>query len=286
MKQKNVLVLPAVNTLPQVITNISKEYTFTPGSYRNIEIQFNNEDVTIFHSGIDINSFDAVWLSSRWDSRDIAFAISLYLKKNLVQHTIAESASSKVTDLMKFALAGLNIPNTWYSPKGDISCYINNIEEICKYPMVIKDTLGSKGKYSSFIISSEDLLSTKASLPETKQYIIQEYVPNDYEWGLLFANNKIVSAEKSYPKKGEYRNNACHGATELFVPINEIPSEVALLAQKAADILNLKWCRVDILVDKSTQVPYLLEVNRFPGITENSDEVSGAELYLEALLGA
>jgi len=46
----------------------------------------------------------------------------------------------------------------------------------------------------------------------------------------LVANNKVVSAERSYPKKGDYRNNAGAGATEYFVNISDIPEEIKNIA--------------------------------------------------------
>ncbi|EKD32360.1 MAG: hypothetical protein ACD_77C00116G0002, partial [uncultured bacterium] len=42
------------------------------------------------------------------------------------------------------------------------------------------------------------------------------------------------------------------------------------------------WSRADIIIDKRTGLPYLLEVNRNPGITAGSDEVNGAYTYLAA----
>lgn len=254
------------------------------GSYNKLEIHFIDGGVTIFHKGVDIREYDKIWLSSMWQTRDIAYAVHLYLEANKISHTRAEQATSKVTDQMKVALAGLKTPNTWYSTKSNITNHVKNIESICKYPLVIKDTIGSRGRYASFISNVYDLVATSISLDSAKKYLYQEFIPNDYEWGVLIANGQIVSAEKSYPKVGEYRNNACNGATEVFVPVNEIPKNIQELTLKAAKVLDLDWSRVDILEDKNTGVPYILEANRYPGITTKSDEVTGAMTYLQSVL--
>jgi glutathione synthase/RimK-type ligase-like ATP-grasp enzyme len=185
---------------------------------------------------------------------------------------------------MKLSLAGLRSPNTWYSTRHNLSIFVKSIESVCKYPMVIKDTLGSRGRYASYISNTDDLIATSLSLPDTKSYLIQEFIPNDYEWGVLVANDVIVSAERSYPKTGEYRNNECNGAVEIFTDVEKIPKDIQELVLKSAKVLNLSWCRVDILEDKNTGIPYVLEVNRFPGITSKSEEVVAATKFLESVL--
>lgn len=282
--KKKALIIPAISAIKEAIKSYADTYDFTLGSYKHLEIEFTEDGVQVFHKGIDLKDYDKVWLSSVWGTRDIAYAIHLYLEAYNIPNTGAEQACSKVVDQMKFALAGLRTPNTWYSSRHKLSPYLDNIEEICKYPMVIKDTMGSRGKYASYISDAEDLVTTSLSLPASKRYLVQEFVPNECEWGILVANSVIVSAEKSYPKKGEYRNNSCNGATEVFLPVEEIPKHIQELTLISAKTLDLTWCRVDILEDKNTGKPYVLEVNRFPGITSKSDEVRGVEKFLSSIL--
>lgn len=279
-----ILIIPAVGTLCEVIKKYKNKYDFVFGSYRNLEIHFEQTGITILHKGVNIKEYDKVWISSMWETRDIAYTLNLYLEANNIPHTYTESTCSKITDQMKLAIAGLKTPNTWYSTKKNISCYVGSIEKVCKYPMVIKDTFGSRGKYASYISNVYDLVATRISLPENKRYMVQEFIPNDYEWGVLVVNGTIVSAEKSYPKVGEHRNNACNGAKEVFVPVSKIPKEIQELVIKSAKVLNLNWCRVDILEDKNTGTSYILEVNRYPGITSKSNEVKGAEKFLSEFL--
>jgi ribosomal protein L6P/L9E len=78
---------------------------------------------------------------------------------------------------------------------------------------------------------------------------------------------KVVSGEKSYPSRGEFRNNTCNGAEEHFVDVESIPENIRDIAVRASGLLGLSWSRADIIIDKLTGLPYLLEVNRYPGIT-------------------
>jgi len=94
------------------------------------------------------------------------------------------------------------------------------------------------------------------------------------------ADGKVVSGEKSYPRCGEFRNNTCNGAKEVFVNPVDIPESVKEMAVQSAKALKLSWSRADIVVDKYTNLPYLMEVNRRPMLTTDSMEIDGAHTFL------
>ena len=96
----------------------------------------------------------------------------------------------------------------------------------------------------------------------------------------MVVNGVVVAGERSYPAEGEFRNNARNGADERFVDVAEIPEEIRTMAIRASGCLGLFWSRADIIIDRETGRPYLLEVNRYPGITAGSDEVTGAYTFL------
>jgi len=68
----------------------------------------------------------------------------------------------------------------------------------------------------------------------------------------------------------------------VFVETKDIPRPIQDIAIKASEILGLSWSRSDIIVDKNTDIPYLLEVNRCPGITSGTSEVFGAQQFLKS----
>ena len=98
----------------------------------------------------------------------------------------------------------------------------------------------------------------------------------------MVANGAVVSGEKSYPCQGEFRNNTCNGAQEVFVDPLDIPQAIKEIAIKNSVLLNLSWSRSDIIIDKNTQRPYVLEVNRLPGISAKTSEVEGAYKFLSS----
>ncbi len=276
---KKVLVIPSVSGLIEILDEMHSEFLFVRGELRNLQIHIHQGKVKIMHGKSDFRDFWAVWLSSFWDTRDLAYAISTYLDNYKIPHTFVEQTTSKVSDQVLFTLNGLLTPSTVYAYNSEVIDLIEDIEKVCGYPLIIKDIKGSRGNYSEYVDNRKDFLRISASLPKHRKYLYQSFVKNDYDWGILVANGQIVSAEKSYPCKEEFRNNACNGAREVFIDLDNVPRKVKEIALKASRALNLNWSRADIIIDKITQTPYLLEVNRCPGITVNTSEAKGAQIF-------
>lgn len=287
MKNKKIfklLVLPAVKNVSQAVEKLPYPIDLAKGSFRDLEISFQEKGVTINHKGLDLKDFSFVWLSSSWVSRDIAYAIRLYLKSVKIQHSYVEKGTSKITDHMLFALNNIKTPNTLFLGHNKIEKSLDKIQEICGYPLVVKDTKGSRGFDSILVETPEELVSEMGKLPKNKKYLFQKFIPNNYDWGVLVASGKVVSGEKSYPCFGEFRNNTCNGAKEEFVDPEDIPKEIKAIALKTSEVLGLSWSRSDIIIDKKTQKPYLMEINRLPGLSSESSEIEGAYQFLSSQL--
>lgn len=214
-----------------------------------------------------------MWLSSYWGTRDLAYGFQLYLDAFKVKHTTVGQSGSKVVDHMLFALHDISCPNTFFANTRNIETFIDTLEDTCTYPLIIKDIKGYRGKNSFLAQNREELAQIVGHLNPEIKVLYQEYIPNEFDWGVLISNGIVVATEKSYPAEGEFRNNACNGAQELFVDVDTCPKDVRNLAVRAAKTLQLEWCRADIVVNKNTGVAKLLEVNRYPGITKGTDEV-------------
>lgn len=273
-KQIELLVLPAVQNIGEITKDMNIKVT--KSYYSELEFIFKDNQVSILTEGRDINSFSAVWLSSYWPTRDLATAVKQYLDAYNIPTTYTESSTSKITDAMEFSLANILTPDTYYVKDSVALKHISDIEKICKYPMIMKTTKGFGGKNAELITSRKELKEAIENRDQKYKYMFQKYIDNNYDWGVMVVNGKIVSGERSYPKDGEFLNNCSAGATEIFTKIEDIPKEIQEIAYNGAKALGLSWSRADIVVEKTTNKPYLLEINRFPGITKDTTEVSGA----------
>ncbi|MDD3773722.1 MAG: hypothetical protein PHW50_00315 [Patescibacteria group bacterium] len=276
----NLLCLPSVKGIDQVLKKFLFPINLVEGNFENLAFVFQKNKIKILYKNIDLKSFDFIWLSSFWDSRDLAYAVKLYLKKFKIASTYVEKSTSKLTDQMFCSLAGLPVPDTLFLGVKDITSSLKQIKTICDYPLIIKDTKGSRGLDSIYIKNESELVEKLKQFPNYRKFLFQKYIPNLYDWGVLVANGVVVSGEKSYPEIGEFRNNVCNGAKEVFISPNKIPVDIKEIAIRANNLLGLSWSRSDIIVDSNTQKPYLLEVNRMPGITLDTTEMDGAYKFL------
>ncbi|MBN2015226.1 ATP-grasp domain-containing protein [Candidatus Dojkabacteria bacterium] len=277
-----VLILPAPVKIEEIKKDLGENIEIFRGRFSDIEFRFNCE-LRILHNGRDIKEYDFVWLSSLFGARDISRAISVYLDYHDVPHTKVNygEGTSKLVDLTWFDLHKLPIPNSFFQNKCNKKEKVDLIADLCGFPVIVKDTQGSRGKNSHLIHSKEELVNILDKLPENKGFIFQQFIPNDYDWGILVSNGEVISAEKSYRSKSEFRNNACWGAKEVFQDIKDVSSEVKRIAVDACRLLDLEWGRADIVIDRVTSKPYLLEMNRFPGMTINSPEVKAFSSFLK-----
>lgn len=281
-KKLKLLVLPSVSNIDQVVKKISLPVDLTKGRFKNIEFIFKDNQVSVLHKNIDLKNFSFVWLCSSWGSRDLAYAVQLYLDFHKIPHTHVEKGTSKLTDQMALSLENIPVPDTLFFGHKDVCKSISQIQKVCGYPLIIKDIRGSRGAHSLIINSEAELLEKITALPRHKSFIFQKYIANEYDWGIMVANGAVVSGEKSYPCQGEFRNNTCNGAKEVFVDPLDIPQAIKEIAIKNSVLLNLSWSRSDIIIDKNTQRPYVLEVNRLPGISAKTSEVEGAYKFLSS----
>ena len=281
-KNFRLLSLPSVGGVVQAIRMFPFPVELTRGSFQHIKYIFHNGKISILHKKEDIRNFSFIWLTSSWGTRDLAYTLSLYAASKNIPCAYVEQGTSKISDCMIFTLNELPIPNTLFISRKEIKENTALFQKVCGYPLIIKDAKGSKGRFSQYVVDEEDLLKKVQELPRGKRFFFQQYIPNHYDWGVMVVNGVVVAGEKSYPVRGEFRNNAAHGAKEYFVEVALIPENIKDLALKASESLGLSWSRADIIIDKNTGEPFLLEVNRYPGITLGSDEVKGAYMFLSS----
>ena len=284
MRSPKVLVLPGIENLASIAKEFSPEWSIVGGRFRDITFKFDNGKTEICFKGKDLRKYEYIWLSSGWDDRDLAYAISLYLSELKIPHTPVEKAGSKIVDQVLFTMHGIPTPVTCFTTRRSAGVAFRLVRECCGFPAIVKDIYGARGRYSKMIEKNTGLESVFKKLKPGRRFMFQRFVPNEYDWGVLVVNGEVKSAEKSYRADGEFRNNACRKAKEIFIPVGDVPDDVKEIAIKAAELLGLSWSRSDIIVNKETGEPLLLEVNRFPGTTFGSGEIVAASEYLKGRL--
>lgn len=283
-KTLQILCLPTPGPMDEIIEKIDMPIKITKSAFARISIIFDGKKTQILHDNTPIVDFSFVWLNASWNNKDIAYATNLYLQAHKIPSTEVEQTLSKITDHMIFALNNIPVPQTLFFKRSTIAKKLDLIKKVCGYPLIIKDTKGYGGALSELVRSQTELLEKIKELPKHREFLFQKFIPNDYDWGVLVENGTVVSGEKSYPAQGEFLNNACNGAKEVFIETHKIPQKVKDIAIAASESLDLTWSRADIVIDKNTGDAFLMEVNRCPGITSDSSEVTSATAFLTSQL--
>lgn len=177
---------------------------------------------------------------------------------------------SKLTSLLKLAIAGLPVFPTIFVCPENINKYQDKIIEKFGFPLVVKELSMQRGMGVYLFKSKKDLkkLPRKDSRGGDNQFLFQKYVDLENEYRILVLGDKAAVWEKKViTTPGEFRHNISLGAAEEFLPIKKIPQEIANVAIKGAKTLNIEIAGVDVATEKGTGKVYLVEVNRGPGIT-------------------
>jgi glutathione synthase/RimK-type ligase-like ATP-grasp enzyme len=181
---------------------------------------------------------------------------------------------SKFTSLVKLSTLGLPIIKTIYVRQKQIDRYKERIVKELGLPLVAKELSMQKGKGVYKIDSVDDFakLPAKARSGSDNQFLFQEYKNLGNEYRVLVLGRKVgVWEKKILTVEGEFRHNVSLGAKEEFLELDKIPADLAKIATDAAIKLNLQIAGVDVAVDKVSGKYHLIEVNRGPGFTYDTD---------------
>ena len=180
---------------------------------------------------------------------------------------------------------GLPVPK--YSLVPDIT-FLDTALDIVgnKFPLIIKLISGTQGIGVSIVDSYASLKSvyqTIKKLNPDSEILLQEKIDSDFDVRVQVlvkkfnplqeksGNRVILGTMKRLAVKDDFRTNySLGGKVDTF----EITSELEELAYEATTAVGCHWSGVDIMIDKKSKKPYILEVNSSPG-TEGISKVLG-----------
>lgn len=157
---------------------------------------------------------------------------------------------------------GIAMPDTvsgalCYLPDGKIDCeYLQYAENTLGLPIVVKECHGSYGE-QVYLAKTHGELADIVEKIKRKEYLFQRYIGKSggKDMRVVVVGGKALCAVTRTPQNGEFRSNAQLGGT---VKKADIPFDIAKLCEKAARILKLDYCGIDILL---ADEPLLCEVN-------------------------
>jgi D-alanine-D-alanine ligase len=146
-------------------------------------------------------------------------------------------------------------------------------------PMVVKPSAQGSALGVKLVNKKEDVTEAIIyALSYSKKVILEKYIEGTELAVSIIGKDKpgILPVVEIVPKKNffDFESRATVGKTDYFVPARISPAEekkVKEIALAVNDSLKCnKLSRVDIILDSKEKIPYVLELNTSPGMTDTS----------------
>jgi ribosomal protein S6--L-glutamate ligase len=187
-------------------------------------------------------------------------------------------ARDKLRALQLLARAGIGLPVTAFAHGPRAAGEV--VREAGGAPVVIKLVEGTQGLG---VILAETEASAKSTIEAFSaanvNILVQEFIheAEGSDVRAFVVGGRVVAAMKRIGLSGEFRSNLHRGGSAEAV---EITFEERLTAVRAAAVLGLNVCGVDML--QSKRGPLVVEVNASPGI-EGVEKASGIDVASEII---
>lgn len=188
--------------------------------------------------------------------------------------TAIEMVADKLHTLQRLIRAGLPIPRTIL---GTFPMDVDLVERELGFPVIVKTLKGTRGAgvlkcedRSQF----EDLAGLLESADAQADFILQHYVRASHgrDVRVLVVGGRVVAAMERRSLTGGFKSNVSLGGVGIaYNP----PPEMAELAVRAADILELDVTGIDILFDEDGY--RICEANSAPGF-QGLERASGLDI--------
>ncbi len=176
-------------------------------------------------------------------------------------------------NMTKKILRDSNLPTApWVVVKSIEEINYDKIEEL-GYPVFIKPNCGGSSVATFFVHSKDEVLNAvQKGLEVDECVMIEKYIPGgEYTSfvlnGEVFPTISIKSNSEFFDYESKYSTN---GAIEEVVFLEDnLQEQINKISKTCWNIFNCKaYVRVDIII--SDGVPYVLELNTLPGMTQTS----------------
>lgn len=200
----------------------------------------------------------------------------LYLDKDLYVSEMLEKAGIRLFDnaeairlcddkmltYISLSNKGIRMPKTISAPLNyagiDDENFVKRVAEELAFPIVAKDNFGSLGKEVYLIKNYDELVSFEKE-HKFNAHLYQQFIESSkgHDFRIIVIGGKAVASMKRSNDNGDFRSNVAQGGHGGTI---ELPSSFVEAAEKAAKILKLDYCGVDLLDDENGN-PILCEVN-------------------------
>ncbi|MDR2336534.1 MAG: hypothetical protein LBE03_00300 [Candidatus Nomurabacteria bacterium] len=245
--------------LASSLDKFSTKNTYVAKRYDDLVVVIKNGVVQIDfleNSDRHLTDFDLVYLRGI-ESAPLRHVLAVYLRAKGIAIVNSESFNfqtmTKLEQNVVMALATLPVPDSLYV--NNKKNYLSAIKKAgFDFPLVVKAIDGKNGNCNIKANTAADIGNL-----DFDNAIIQPYLPNDFDYRVIVAGEKVILAYKRI-RSSEKRhvNNITQGGRMELV---ELPKELGSIAIAAARAVGREFAGLDILTNKETGESVVLEVN-------------------------
>jgi glutathione synthase/RimK-type ligase-like ATP-grasp enzyme len=248
------------------------------GSLKELHIEITNNKMRIVESmtGRSLDSFDAVYFELWYKARQQALAAARYCQRHRIaffcNEVIDLDPDTKIGEMAVLSDNDIPLPNSFTSSKNEIKRLFRHQPPI-GYPLVVKSDDDSGGENNFLAHNYKELKKILDDNPKLT-FIIQEFIPNDFDYRCLVLGGEIkfILKRTRAVDSEKHTNNTSSGAEGEAVALNTISESAKRIVVKAAKLLGRdSFAGVDLIINKQTGRPYILEVNQTPQIETGAE---------------
>lgn len=255
------------------------------GALKELVVRIHNNQLLVTESltGRDLASFDVVYFELWYKAQQQALAAATYLTRKGVPFFTKETTQitpiTKLGEMSVLSDQGLPLPETFVSSKHETLKAFKKNPPLA-YPVIVKAVGGFGGRKNYLVHSFTALKDVYRAHPDDT-FVVQEFIPNDFDYRCLMIGGEIVAIIKRQRGEGTHLNNASKGSATTLLDASVLTPQQVADVKKAARLLHCDdLSGVDLLINKETGAHVILEVNLAPQIETGAHVSAKTEALL------
>jgi len=188
-----------------------------------------------------------------------------------IGHEVAQAVSlTKLSQYAKLAAGGFPVPKALFIAPAELTQQYDLVAKTLGVPFILKDIGGFGGQYNFLVKDQQHYDHILAQYPEIS-FVAQTFIANEGDLRVLTIGGKVrMIIQRKRSDDTTHLNNTSQGADATLLPLNTLDQQATDMAQRAAAVFPREIAGVDIMFEKDTNIPYLLEVNAGPQVASGA----------------